>query len=130
MNAVAIQPGDDPVFVIFDHNAIHRRSLAAFLRENGVTVYESEDETSALAYTVRLKPDAVVTDIDSMNGHGLELIQEFRRAAPSARIIAMSNDDDLIYSVMAESDTRLRIVHKPIPFAAALNFARKFVHQA
>ena len=75
MNVVATKPGGDPVFVIFDHNAMHRQSLAAFLRENGVTVYESEDKASALADTMRLKPDAVVMDIDSMNGHGLGLVQ-------------------------------------------------------
>ena len=32
-----------PVFMIFDHNATHRQSLAAVLRDHGITVYEVEN---------------------------------------------------------------------------------------
>ena len=115
--------------MIFDHNATHRQSLAALLRDHGIIVYEVENTTEALETAARVHPAAIVTDIDSSLRQGLELIRKLRSASPGARIVAMSNDDDLIYSAMSGSEG-LRIVHKPIPYGAALNFARKFMSHA
>lgn len=118
-----------PVFMIFDHNATHRQSLAAVLRDHGIIVYEVENTSEALETAERVRPAAIVTDIDSSLSQGLALIRKLRSSSPGSRIIAMSNDDDLIYSAMSGAGG-IRIVHKPIPYGAALNFARKFMSHA
>ncbi len=86
------------LLIVDDHQLV-RSGLRRLLEgEEDLTV---EDEAGTAADAVRLarlhKPDVILLDVVMPGGSGLDAIPEIREAAPEAKIVALSMQDDPSY---------------------------------
>jgi two-component system, NarL family, response regulator NreC len=86
------------VLIIDDHQLV-RSGLRRLLEgEEDLTV---EDEAGTASDAVRLarlhKPDVILLDVVMPGGSGLDAIPEIRTAAPEAKVLALSMQDDPSY---------------------------------
>jgi two-component system, NarL family, response regulator NreC len=86
------------ILIIDDHQLV-RSGLRRLLEgEEGFTV---EDEAGTAYDAVRLarlhKPDVILLDVVMPGGSGLDAIPEIREAAPDAKIVTLSMQDDPSY---------------------------------
>ena len=79
--------------ILADDHGIVRKGLRSLLEmEDGFAVVgEAEDGESAVAETLRLKPDVVVMDLKMPKMDGAEAIAELRKASCPARILLLTS---------------------------------------
>jgi two-component system response regulator NreC len=86
------------LLIIDDHQLVRSGLRRLLENEEDMTV---EDEAGTAYDAVRLarlhKPDVVLLDVVMPGGSGLEAIPEIREAAPDARVLTLSMQDDPSY---------------------------------
>jgi two-component system, NarL family, response regulator NreC len=86
------------LLIIDDHQLVRSGLRRLLENEEDLTV---EDEAGTAYDAVRLarlhKPDVILLDIVMPGGSGLEAIPEIRTAAPKAKVLALSMQDDPSY---------------------------------
>jgi two-component system response regulator NreC len=86
------------LLIIDDHQLVRSGLRRLLESEEDITV---EDEAGTAYDAVRLarlhKPDIVLLDVVMPGGSGLDVIPEIREAAPDARILTLSMQDDPSY---------------------------------
>lgn len=77
----------------------HARTAGAHLRMVG----EASTANSAVAETVRLKPDVVLMDIRLPDGSGLEACRKILASDPDTKVLILTSviDDNLVYDAMS-----------------------------
>jgi DNA-binding NarL/FixJ family response regulator len=92
------------IVVIADHMILRQGIHMMLNGENDFElVGETEDETTALALTLKLQPDIVLIDISLEANRGLDIAPQLLRSCPEARIvvIAGSNDQQLLFQALS-----------------------------
>jgi len=79
------------VILVIDDAATVRHLMRRVLVEAAHTVIEAQDGDVGLSLFQAQRPALVITDLFMPNREGIETIQELRRLAPDAKIIAMSS---------------------------------------
>ena len=72
-----------------------RNALMHALRSEGHVVAAANDGEQGMALQPAFGAEVLITDIFMPNKDGIETIQEFKQASPSARIIVMSASNKL-----------------------------------
>ncbi len=83
------------ILVVDDDDAV-RESLGLSLETYGYDVDYAADGQSALAAVARLRPEAVVTDIQMPGMDGLELLREMAVRNRGVPVIAISGGGDMV----------------------------------
>ena len=93
-----------------------RNALVHALRSEGHVVAAAEDGEQGMALQPSFSADILITDIFMPNKDGIETIQEFKQAAPDARIIVMSASNRLnsaTYLTIAQELGVDEVLNKP-----------------
>ena len=76
--------------LLIDDEPYVRDVLRLYLEGDGHTIIEARDGREALQHYIASTIELIITDLLMPEQDGLETIQELRRHAPQAKIIAMS----------------------------------------
>ena len=92
--------------VVADDHGIVRRGIRALLGEQSdiVVVGEASNGAAAVAETLRLRPDVLVTDLVMPGMDGIEVIRRIHADLPSTRILVLTSfasDDKLFPAIRA-----------------------------
>ena len=89
------------VLVVDDHEVI-RTGLASLLSEASVKIVaEAGTSAEGIKLASKHKPDVILLDIQMPDGDGLEAIGGFKKSAPKASIVILSNFDNPTYIARA-----------------------------
>src|SRR5215212_11019519 len=86
-----IRPGGHVLIV--DDDRTLRLAVASLLNDAGYTTDQAEDGPEALHKLQQRHVDLMLLDIGLPGMNGLEVLEEARRLAPSARVVMMTADD-------------------------------------
>jgi len=81
--------------LIVDDNAAMRRLLRRLLSDLAGIILECNDGAQAVEMYGRHRPDWVLMDIEMKGLDGLEATSQIRAADPDARIVIVTNYDDI-----------------------------------
>jgi DNA-binding NtrC family response regulator len=101
--------------LVIDDEPLIRWSMSETLRTSGHTVTEALDGDGARRVLAEgPPPDVVLLDYRLPNSHGLMLLADVRRLAPSAAVVMMTayGEDDLVEDAIALGATR--VIEKPV----------------
>ncbi|MCW2834009.1 MAG: DNA-binding response regulator [Nocardioides sp.] len=91
------------VLLVDDHELIRQGLARAFERDDQMTVVgQVGGVAEALAAYASLQPDVVVTDLQLMDGHGLDVVRAIRGESESVGLVVltMHAGDDQIFAAM------------------------------
>ncbi|MDX9972836.1 MAG: response regulator [FCB group bacterium] len=117
-----------PRVLVVDDDAQIRRLFRMALEGEGYEVHEAGDGVAALSHFAEIRPELVITDVMMPEKDGLETILEIRRAAPQARILAVSGGGQLnvlTCLVMARNLGADAVLAKPVQVNALLDIVRQ-----
>jgi DNA-binding NarL/FixJ family response regulator len=79
--------------LIVDDSAVVRERLVGMLSEiEGVEIAgEAENPQEAIEAIRRLKPDAVVLDIQMPGGNGIDVLEQIKKDSPAPMVIMLTN---------------------------------------
>jgi DNA-binding NarL/FixJ family response regulator len=79
------------VFLVEDSVVIRQRLVRLLNDVDGIKVIgESGNAQQAPAEILRLKPDAVLLDIHLLNGSGIDVLKQLKKAAPGMAVIILT----------------------------------------
>ena len=102
--------------LVIDDDVIVRASIVHILEDGGYDVLIAEDGIRGMAVFRSEQPDLVITDIIMPEQEGMQTIAEILKAAPDARIIAISGSGrfgNADFLKMARSLGAMDVVSKP-----------------
>jgi two-component system, sensor histidine kinase and response regulator len=82
------------LILIVDDDADLRRALARGLRAVGYQVLEAGDLAEARTLAAAQRPDLFITDLQLPDGHGSELIREWKERDPARPVLVLTGTDD------------------------------------
>ena len=86
------------VFIVEDHQLISEAWKHLLKDEEDIKVIGTADNAEdAVKYTVNLRPDVVLMDINLKSGSGIEATAEICNTLPKIRIIGLSLHDDIAF---------------------------------
>jgi DNA-binding NarL/FixJ family response regulator len=91
------------VLLVDDHELIRQGLARAFERDDQMTVVgQAGGVAEALAAYASLRPDVVVTDLQLLDGHGLDVVRSIRAESESVGLVVltMHAGDDQIFAAM------------------------------
>jgi two-component system response regulator NreC len=89
------------ILLVDDHQLV-RESLKALLeREQFQVVGEASDGRDAIQRAQALRPDVIVLDVAMPHLNGIDAVVEINRAAPSAKVIALTEHSEDPYVIAA-----------------------------
>ncbi len=91
------------VLLVDDHELIRQGLARAFERDEQMTVVgQAGDVAQALALYASLRPDVVVTDLQLLDGHGLDVVRGVRAESETVGVVVltMHAGDDMIFAAM------------------------------
>ena len=91
------------VLLVDDHELIRQGLARAFERDDQMTVAgQAGGVAEALAAYASLRPDVVVTDLQLLDGHGLDVVRSIRAESDSVGLVVltMHAGDDQIFAAM------------------------------
>jgi DNA-binding NarL/FixJ family response regulator len=91
------------VLLVDDHELIRQGLARAFERDDQMTVVgQAGGVAEALAAYASLRPDVVVTDLQLLDGHGLDVVRSIRAESDSVGLVVltMHAGDDQIFAAM------------------------------
>jgi DNA-binding NarL/FixJ family response regulator len=99
-------PSDDALRVVLaDAHHFFREGLRGTLETAGLTVVgEAMDGTEAVALVERLKPDAIVIDLNMPDATGVEVLRRIAAVSPEARLVvltALAEEADVLAALQA-----------------------------
>jgi NarL family two-component system response regulator LiaR len=111
--------------VVADDHGIVRRGIRALLGEQSdiVVVGEASNGAAAVAETLRLRPDVLVTDLVMPGMDGIEVIRRIHADLPSTRILVLTSfasDDKLFPAIRAGAHGYLLKDSEPEDLIAAI----------
>jgi DNA-binding NarL/FixJ family response regulator len=92
-----------PQVVLADDHALLREGVRRILEASGIPVTgEVGDGLRVLEAVERLKPDVLLLDLGLPGLHGLDILREVTRRAPSTRVLVLSADgrDDFVVQAL------------------------------
>jgi DNA-binding NarL/FixJ family response regulator len=92
-----------PQVVLADDHALLREGVRRILEASGIPVAgEVGDGLRVLEAVERLKPDVLLLDLGLPGLHGLDILREVTRRAPSTRVLVLSADgrDDFVVQAL------------------------------
>ena len=89
--------GHGPVVLLVEDNAAMRTLIRSLVESVAPTVYECADGASAVDLYVRLRPDAVLMDVNLDGMDGIAATRAIREADPDARVIIVTEHGDEEY---------------------------------
>jgi DNA-binding NarL/FixJ family response regulator len=92
-----------PQVVLADDHALLREGVRRILEASGIPVTgEVGDGLRVLEAVERLKPDVLLLDLGLPGLHGLDILREVTRRAPSTRVLVLSADgrDDIVVQAL------------------------------
>ncbi len=107
------------VMVVDDEPGM-RRSLGAFLRNDGHDVREAEDVQSALAHMETFEPDVVVTDIIMPGLSGVDLLSRVHERNSAIAVVLLTGEPNVETASEAVRQGAFDYLAKPILKAALL----------
>ena len=91
------------VLLVDDHELIRQGLARAFERDDQMTVVgQAGGVAEALAAYASLRPDVVVTDLQLLDGHGLDVVRSIRAESDTVGLVVltMHAGDDQIFAAM------------------------------
>jgi DNA-binding NarL/FixJ family response regulator len=96
------RPRKIPVFVVDDHPLVRRGMALIFSNlPDFFLCGESTDGAPAVGLIEKLKPQAVILDLDLKDVDGLDLLKDIRLTYPKLPVLIFSMHDELIYAERA-----------------------------
>lgn len=86
------------ILIVDDHAVVRAALRHLVASEEGLEpVGEAGSASEAIAAAEALQPDVILLDVTMPGRSGIEALPDLRRAAPGARIVVLSMEDDLHY---------------------------------
>jgi DNA-binding NarL/FixJ family response regulator len=89
---VSADRGDQPRVLLGNLEPMVRVGMSGILSSDGVDVVAEDHPASIVAQAERLRPDAVVLDLDDLSA--VEVGARVRAAAPQTKVIFWARDED------------------------------------
>lgn len=118
--------------LVVDDDEMIRLLLRRVLEKAGHEVCEAPDGRVAMKIYSEQKPDCVITDLIMPDQEGIETIQQMRRHAHTAPIIATSGQSSLMvahYLKIARALGADAVVEKPFSIAQMLELVTRLLAQ-
>jgi len=112
------------VLVVDDERGA-RMALEVPLRLSGYEVASAADGREALALGRKKQFDVILTDIYMPEMSGLDVVREFRRTSPDARIIAMTAQGSLEVALRAVEEGAFDFIAKPFDLDEVLSLVAR-----
>ena len=91
------------VVLVDDHELIRKGLVTSFNLDPGTEIVgEARSVAEALAIIAKVRPDAVVTDLQLPDGTGLDIVRQLRKDRPELGLVVltMHSGDDQIFAAM------------------------------
>jgi DNA-binding NtrC family response regulator len=117
--------------LVVDDQDIERRTLAAFLKSEGLSIVGAENADKALGY-VGENIDVVLTDLHMGDVSGLDLLNLWKKRMPETQFILLTGDNSINTAVEAMKAGAFHYVTKPVnpkELASIVQRAIQFVNK-
>lgn len=103
--------------LVVEDNVAFARVVSRALERAGHEVAQASSWRAAQDVLARQEFDAVVTDLELGDGHGLEVLRLARQRRPSMSVVILTGSPDLESAIGAVQHGAVRYLQKPMPVA-------------
>jgi two-component system, response regulator RegA len=112
-SALAGQPESERTLLIVDDDAPLCQRLARAMERRGFIVTAADSVAAGVEAATRAAPAFAVVDLRLLDGSGLDIVKELRKARPSARVVILTGYGNIATAVAAVKVGALDYLPKP-----------------